>query len=251
MPMRFQVRRHALALAPWIALALAGSLLLAWLGLIGFAWNDYDAEAAPAYALLVARRRRRLHRTPARLRRVTDHARAVRPGRVRPRRRGRGGVPRGRIPVSARRRRPRRRARRGPARPRRRPRHGGGRRGRVRGEPGHPAGARGGPPRRAARRRAVRRRRARGRARALDARRGPARTRRRQQGVGPARGRPGAARLAGGPPARAADRRRHRDGLRAAAVLHRPRAGRRRLPARPERSSSHGRRGGSSASPGT
>ena len=47
------MRRRALTVTPWIALALVGSLLLAWLGLIGFAWNDYDAEAAPAYALLV------------------------------------------------------------------------------------------------------------------------------------------------------------------------------------------------------
>jgi hypothetical protein len=47
------MRTPRLALLPWIALALAGAASLAWLGLLGFAWNDYDVEAAPAFAALV------------------------------------------------------------------------------------------------------------------------------------------------------------------------------------------------------
>jgi hypothetical protein len=35
-----------------VAAAAAGVAILAWLGLTGFAWNDYDAEAAPAFAAL-------------------------------------------------------------------------------------------------------------------------------------------------------------------------------------------------------
>src|SRR5215213_1910017 len=34
---------------PWLALALAGTALMAWMGLEGFAFSDYDREAAPAY----------------------------------------------------------------------------------------------------------------------------------------------------------------------------------------------------------
>jgi hypothetical protein len=37
-----------------IALAAAGSAALAWLGLYGFAWNDYDVEASAAVRALVA-----------------------------------------------------------------------------------------------------------------------------------------------------------------------------------------------------
>jgi hypothetical protein len=40
-------------LTPWIALGVLGSALLAWLGLVGYYWSDYDTEAAPAYAVLV------------------------------------------------------------------------------------------------------------------------------------------------------------------------------------------------------
>src|SRR3954447_14939854 len=39
-------------LLPWILLALLGAAALAWLGLIGFAWNDYEVEAAPAFDAL-------------------------------------------------------------------------------------------------------------------------------------------------------------------------------------------------------
>ena len=39
--------------AIWIALAAFGSAVLAWLGLVGFAWNDYDNEARPAVSALV------------------------------------------------------------------------------------------------------------------------------------------------------------------------------------------------------
>ena len=41
------------SLAPWIALAVLGPLALASLGLLGFAFTDYEAEAAPAFAALV------------------------------------------------------------------------------------------------------------------------------------------------------------------------------------------------------
>ena len=40
-------------LAPWIAFGLLGSAVLAWLGLVGYYWSDYDTEAAPAFAVLV------------------------------------------------------------------------------------------------------------------------------------------------------------------------------------------------------
>ena len=39
-------------LAAWALLALAGTALMAWLGLQGFAFSDYDREAAPAYLAL-------------------------------------------------------------------------------------------------------------------------------------------------------------------------------------------------------
>lgn len=37
----------------WTVLAAFGSAALAWLGLVGFAWNDYDNEARPAVSALV------------------------------------------------------------------------------------------------------------------------------------------------------------------------------------------------------
>jgi hypothetical protein len=42
--------RHAVG--PWALLALAGTALIAWMGLKGFAFSDYDREAAPAYLAL-------------------------------------------------------------------------------------------------------------------------------------------------------------------------------------------------------
>ena len=39
--------------APWALLALAGTALIAWMGLQGFAFSDYDREAAPAYLALL------------------------------------------------------------------------------------------------------------------------------------------------------------------------------------------------------
>jgi hypothetical protein len=33
---------------PWVLAALAGTALISWLGLVGFAWSDYDNEVAPA-----------------------------------------------------------------------------------------------------------------------------------------------------------------------------------------------------------
>ena len=41
------------SLAPWIVLAALGAAGLAWLGLLGFAFSDYEFEAAPAFAALV------------------------------------------------------------------------------------------------------------------------------------------------------------------------------------------------------
>jgi hypothetical protein len=40
-------------LLPWAALAVLGAASLAWLGLLGFIFTDYEAEAAPAFAALV------------------------------------------------------------------------------------------------------------------------------------------------------------------------------------------------------
>jgi hypothetical protein len=39
-------------LLPWTALAVLGAASLAWLGLIGFVWTDYELEAAPAFDAL-------------------------------------------------------------------------------------------------------------------------------------------------------------------------------------------------------
>ena len=39
---------------PWWAAALAGVAIVGWLGLQGFAWSDYDSEAAPAFKALSA-----------------------------------------------------------------------------------------------------------------------------------------------------------------------------------------------------
>lgn len=39
--------------AGWWTAALAGVAVMAWLGLTGFAWSDYETEAAPAFAALV------------------------------------------------------------------------------------------------------------------------------------------------------------------------------------------------------
>ena len=41
------------ALAPWTVLGIAAAAGLAWLGLLGFIWTDYEREAAPALAALV------------------------------------------------------------------------------------------------------------------------------------------------------------------------------------------------------
>ncbi len=47
------MRRRLRENAPCATLACVGCATLAWLGLYGFAWNDYDNEARPAYAALV------------------------------------------------------------------------------------------------------------------------------------------------------------------------------------------------------
>jgi hypothetical protein len=47
--MTSRLRAHA----PWAALGLAAGAGLAWLGLLGFVWTDYESEAAPALAALV------------------------------------------------------------------------------------------------------------------------------------------------------------------------------------------------------
>ncbi len=48
------MRRKARENAPCALVALAASAVLAWLGLYGFAWNDYDNEARPAFDALVS-----------------------------------------------------------------------------------------------------------------------------------------------------------------------------------------------------
>ena len=111
-------------LLPWALLALLGAASLAWLGLLGFAWNDYEVEAAPSFdALAHGDFGRFLQLAPAyggSLIMRAPFALAAHGAR-----RGRGrGVPRRRRAVPAGRRRARRRARLEPARPRRRPRHG-------------------------------------------------------------------------------------------------------------------------------
>lgn len=40
--------------ARWWTAALLGAAVMGWLGLTGFAWTDYDTEAAPAFAALMA-----------------------------------------------------------------------------------------------------------------------------------------------------------------------------------------------------
>src|SRR5664280_2279114 len=47
------MRRIARENAPCALIALAGCAVLAWLGLYGFAWNDYDNEARAAFDALV------------------------------------------------------------------------------------------------------------------------------------------------------------------------------------------------------
>ena len=47
--MRRAIARHG----PSALMAAAGCLALAWLGLYGFAWNDYDNEARPAVQALL------------------------------------------------------------------------------------------------------------------------------------------------------------------------------------------------------
>ncbi|HWC25757.1 MAG TPA: hypothetical protein VG474_04150 [Solirubrobacteraceae bacterium] len=48
--MRTQIHRAA----PWLAAAIGGVAIMSWLSLQGFAWNDYEVEAAPAFAALLA-----------------------------------------------------------------------------------------------------------------------------------------------------------------------------------------------------
>jgi hypothetical protein len=47
------MRRTARENGPCALIALGGTGILAWLGLYGFAWNDYDNEARPAFDALV------------------------------------------------------------------------------------------------------------------------------------------------------------------------------------------------------
>ncbi len=47
--MRERLRTDAI----WWVAALAGVLMMSWLALKGFAWNDYDAEASPAFQALI------------------------------------------------------------------------------------------------------------------------------------------------------------------------------------------------------
>ena len=45
--------RPVRSLLPWVLLALLGAASLAWLGLLGFIWTDYETEAAPSLAAIV------------------------------------------------------------------------------------------------------------------------------------------------------------------------------------------------------
>lgn len=47
------MRAYARENAVWVALAAAASAAMGWLGLYGFGWNDYEAEAQPAVDALV------------------------------------------------------------------------------------------------------------------------------------------------------------------------------------------------------
>ena len=58
--------------------AAAGCATMAWLGLYGFAWNDYETEARPAFEALVHGHVLRVPAARARLRRLAGRARAVR-----------------------------------------------------------------------------------------------------------------------------------------------------------------------------
>ena len=184
-------------LLPWILLALLGAAALAWLGLIGFVWNDYEVEAAPAFDALThgyfalflqlcpAYGGSLIMRAPFAL-----AAHGLGGGEVAVFRAVAvpcllAGAALGVVLASS------------AARARRRPRHRGDRGGAVRVQPDHAARARHRPPGGAARRRAVGGRRARRAARAPDVGRRAARARGRQQGVGAAGGRAGAAGAAG------------------------------------------------------
>jgi hypothetical protein len=46
------MRRIARENGPWAAAAVAGCAVIAWLGLTGFAWSDYETEARPAFEAL-------------------------------------------------------------------------------------------------------------------------------------------------------------------------------------------------------
>lgn len=48
-----RVRAHARHNAVWVAPATLASMAMAWLGLYGFGWNDYEVEALPAVNALV------------------------------------------------------------------------------------------------------------------------------------------------------------------------------------------------------
>ncbi len=195
--MRRALRENALC----ALLATAGCATLAWLGLYGFVWSDYEVETQPSLEALVHGHLARFLAARARLRRLSDRARAVRlAARAVGRRRARR-LPRRRRALPARGRGSRGRAgrrdacgRQAAARARSRARP-------DRREPDLAAGARSRPPRGTARRRAVpggdpaRRRRgglAPPRARCRPA----ARSGDREQAVGADRGRPRAARTA-------------------------------------------------------
>ena len=123
-------------------MAAAGCATIAWLGLYGFAWNDYEIEARPAFEALVARPRRGVPAARAGLRRLADRARAVRAAaRAVGRRRARG-LPHGRAALPARRGRARRVARRADARTRPSRRSRARSRWGLRRQPDHAAGAR-------------------------------------------------------------------------------------------------------------
>ena len=180
-------------------LAGAGIATMAWLGLYGFAWSDYETEARAGVRGARARPPARVPAPRARLRRLARRARAVRAATRAVGRRRTGGLPDGRVALPA-----GRRGARGVARRRCAPPDGstlcarGGARS-VRRQPTHAESARSRPSRGVARRRPVRSGGAARRARAAAVGGLAARPGDRKQGVGAARGGAGAVRAAVAP----------------------------------------------------
>ena len=110
------MRRIARENAPCALMALVGSATLAWLGLYGFAWNDYENEARAGLRRARARPRRAVPAPGAGLRRLARRARALCADPRSVGRRRAGCLPHGRAALPARLRAARRLAGRAHAR---------------------------------------------------------------------------------------------------------------------------------------